>query len=189
MTIVAGHVSPVLAADGQNRFKGAFDFGDGSWSKDGVVLEQNVARAPDGAKSGSRIVEHPRVGPHRLLQIFTGLEGDVTISIYAQPAGRNLVVARIFDGAQSESGAYFDLRAGKILQKEEATKGAGVEKAANGWHRLWVVKTCVKSPCSYSLYLANETTAHEYPGIEGKGVNVWGAKLEAGSAPTPITRP
>jgi hypothetical protein len=75
-----------------------------------------------------------------------------------------------------------------VLQKEEATKAAGIEKAVNGWYRVWLVKTCVKSPCSFSLYLANETTAHEYLGVEGKGIEVWGAKLEIGTVPTALGR-
>jgi hypothetical protein len=187
--LALGSVGSGLAAAPSNYFKGAFNFSDAAWQKNGVTVHPDAIRSPDGRKTGAKLAETVDKGSHRVFQLITGVTGPVTASIYVLPGERAAVAPRIYDGAQSESGASFLLTTGKLYQTEAGTTDAGIEKAANNWYRVWITKTCVKAPCSFSLYITTDNLVHEYPGEVGKGVYVWGAQLDAGLSPTALVPP
>lgn len=155
------------------------------WLKSAVTISADAAVAPDGTTTADKIVEDVSTGLHLIESTAeTIADGVLTISQYAQQAGRSVILFLVSGGAASVY-SFVNLAAG--------TAGAVTSEA--GWSNssislqalaggIWRIRlTSTKSGLATvapKIYLTDNGNP-SYAGDGVSGVNAWGAQIEAGA--------
>ena len=161
------------------------------WSSGGGVYSNvlaNVAMAPDGTMTASKLVETANNNYHVLYQTpnNNGIPGQVYCnSIYVKAAER--YVFQMYAGGSSNwsttPGGTFNLLTGTVLPGT-FNLPAFITPVGNGWYRCSTQGICAYPPTG-GLNLATNfgtclpgTTTVVYQGDGNSGIYIWGAQME-----------
>lgn len=159
----------------------------------------NVAAplAPDGTATADKLVEDASAGVvHTLRQDVTLTDNTVyTASVHVQAGERTGVALLIRDKGGTLRGANFDLIAGTASANNSPVT-YGMYRVTGSWWRVYVVVNALTGATAPYVRIYLKDAVNPYDGDGASGVYLWGAQLEAQSAPTsyvatvaaPVTR-
>lgn len=167
--------------------------GNGNWGTSNVVLTNNVAAAPNGTTTATKIVESATTSLHNSynanLPITAG--STYTFTAFLKVGERNFGrLDLVNSGAANGAFAEFDLTAGTIVSHGVYGTGTYISSAitalANGWYRVSLTGVVdASSTAAYpDIALENASKATSYAGDGTSGFYAWGFQLELGAFAT-----
>jgi hypothetical protein len=164
-----------------------------AWTLTNTTATLASGAAPDGSNTMNRIAETATTSTHYINRNIAVVAGTVyTTSIYAKAAERQYLQVNYDDGT---NGAYatFDLTGGTITGALTARGtgtaiGAAITAIGNGIYRCSITASHGSTTGRMLVSLAitaNPAVAPSYAGNAGSGLLVWGAQIEANTAPGP----
>ena len=148
-----------------------------------VLLQENAIIAPDSSSTATKFT--PNTSTINQAYKYFSYIGSKTISIYAKYNGYNLLLSPgIYD---ANRWAVFDLLNGVILNKASNSKDVSILNIGNGWYRCSCSSDGLSSnENAFSFVIATtDTNGISTNASNGtSGIYIWGAQLEAGSAPS-----
>ena len=170
-----------------NTFQRSEDFTQAIWTKTNVTVTGDNATSPDGNNTADSIFETAINSGHRIQYGSSIAAGTYSASVYVKRVGGRNVNLEFVSGG---SGAYanFNLQTATVTLSGAYGTGftfisASITNAGNNWFRISLVAT---TPVSTSQLLIQilDGNNNSYLGDVTKGVQLWGAQLEAGSFAT-----
>jgi hypothetical protein len=165
------------------------DFSNAKWQVSSTTLQNNVTTAPDGSATGGKVISSLATNAQNFfyndVPVTAGL--TYTASIYLKYAGKQfvqLLVSNFF----STNYANFDLVNKTITAGTYVN--ASVTDVGNDWLRCSFSFVSLSTGSNLDFFPAwfiDSGTAARAPNSTGNGtdaVEVWGAQLEVGTAPT-----
>jgi len=147
-----------------------------------LTVTANAIAAPDGTLTADRLVETATTTNHQILHSnITWVTGETyTISVYAKAGERNWLA--ITPANTATIADWFDLTNGVV---GTTANGGVMTSVGSGWYRCSItfVKDATTGGPTIFVRTANGQTG-TYLGDITKGLYVWGAQLNRGSAPT-----
>jgi hypothetical protein len=173
-----------------NLFRNSSDFTelesnpDHKWQKNEVYTIPNVAVAPDGTLTASKIVATTTTAVHRIRRVRQTVS-PAWSSIYLKAS--EYTVCDIYD-INIDTGFRIDLTTGVLSESPQfvgkfRSGRYGVDAIGNGWYRVRVGYSSSDSTNGNPLSIY-PNGAQSFAGNGSSGVLVWGAQLETGSFPT-----
>jgi hypothetical protein len=164
-------------------------FDNAYWTKTNITVTANSTTAPDGTTTAESILETATTGSHQVFRGLTQLSGTYVTSIFAKANGRNwLAINTNFASVQRVS--FFDLENG-VVGSVPVGFTASIVDVGDGWYRCVVVgpRGINAYPGIFMTALSdgNSTVPPSYAGDITKGLFLWGAQFEQGSAVTAYT--
>jgi hypothetical protein len=164
-----------------------------AWTLTNTTATLASGTAPDGSVTMNRIAETATTSTHYINRNIAVVASTVyTVSIYAKAAERQYLQLNYDDGT---NGAYatFDLTGGTITGALTArgtgsALGAAITAIGNGIYRCSITASHASTTGRMLVSLAitaNPAVAPSYAGSSSSGLLVWGAQMEANSAPGP----
>ena len=162
-----------------NLFRYSEDFSNAAWSLNNATISANVETSPSGTTSADKISETTANGSHQCFQGGAGTSGTTyTASYFVKAAGRTS--CRI--SFQGEGSATFNLTTGSVITN--GLVSASITPAGNGWFRCVATETKTNNNPNVYFGPALDDGTISYAGDTSKGVFIWGAQVEEGSAAT-----
>lgn len=163
-------------------------FDEAAWVEVRAAVSAGAMAAPDGQGRAQKLVaDDSDEASHSLYQLRALADGaDYVCSIFAK-AGELAWLRLVFlDKGNVERGGYFNLADG-ALGSAVGDASLGIINMGEGWHRLWVRFNSGTGSSGQYLYLSlaqadGEDSFAAAP--SGQGLYLWGAQLEAASAPS-----
>lgn len=167
------------------------EFDNASWSQSpdaDVNITANATVAPDGTSTADKFFEATTANTyHDLFQSPTFVAGTrytASAFVKASERSRGTIVFGSSTAFTSERLVQFNLIA-KTASPVGTGTTAGIEEYTNGWFRVWVSATADASGASpFYFRLQDNSGASIYAGTVNSGLFLWGAQIEAGSAPS-----
>lgn len=186
---VSGAIAGLLVEESRTNLVRGANTSEELLGDDGVTVDANSTRAPDGAMTADRLIESPASGGMKAHYDAVNANANVdgttyTWSLYAKAAERTEIALK---GGAEPSLAYFDLRAGTVALDASSPPGtrASIEPLPDGWYRCvitYVRTTGTVNAFQFVLIGSNGTLDYQGDGVSG--VYVWGAQAEVGAYPT-----
>jgi hypothetical protein len=176
-----------------NLLQRSEEFDNAYWVKTRASVTANTASAPAGNVTAGKFVEDTTASAtHRIDSgPISASSGATTFSLYAKAAERNRLTIS-FDGnpggTPSSAGCVFDLSTGAVGSPSAtgniSNATASLANAGGGWYRVILTASAsaaFTATCRINLMNA---TGVSYTGDGTSGIFIWGAQLEAASAPS-----
>lgn len=152
----------------------------------------NVTTAPDGTLTACKLVEETTASvAHGLYNDFGfSSEATLTMSLYVKASERSFVRLSIWDGMGVNAYADFNLNTGVVGTSGQTGSGITLytyrlQSVGNAWYRVSITATTTGITYGYArVQLLSADATPTYAGTLGSGLFLWGAQLEAGSAPS-----
>lgn len=156
----------------------------GTWTALGMTLSDNVATAPDGTATASRITETAVNSEHYVAQtLATFPGGSFVFSCYLKKGTLATAPdwAQLACGGTNSGYVSVNLATGVIGNTGGFTSTA-IQDAGSGWYRVSVSSTVAAGAISFRIGTTNNTNAATrhvtYLGSVTSDVLVWGAQVE-----------
>jgi len=149
------------------------------WTTTAANITTNQAVAPDGTTTAEKIME-TAVDNYHLVQRVAAVSwaaGNYVSSIYVKDNGRDHMVLQMKTAASTWVQPNFNLTA------LTATGGGVITDEGNGWRRCSIAFT-VAAPYASGTFQVLLKENGNYVGDITKGLYIWGAQIEIGSAVT-----
>jgi len=155
-----------------------------NWIINNVTVTPNSIQSPDGSQTAEKLVETAAAGVHRIEQIKTLVTGTTyTLSAFFKAAERDRLLLRTYDGSQNISTAFSS--DGTTTNIENSPILSSNEDFGNGWRRCSITYQLVSGTTGYvRIGPIDAGSSASYQGVNGNGIYLWGAQVEAGSFPT-----
>ena len=155
----------------ENLYLYSQNFADSFWTKTRSSVQANVAIAPDGTLTATKLIEDttPTNG-HTLSSATTPTAIPHRLSIFAKKGERNWIVLRL-----GGSNDFFNLDTGVATTNINSPT---ITDVGNGWYRCSVVSG---AGTQGSFLMSTDGTSTVYTGDGTSGIFVWGAQLERSS--------
>lgn len=151
----------------------------------------NCATAPDGSYTASKITETITTsGEHGLYFPRFGVNETLTFSVYVKPAERTAVRIGFSNFATFGIGVTLNLITGATIvepspNSEYTNPSYTITRIAGGWWRCSFTVTKAAVGVNNFAFVEGSVQGNaSYSGERGKGLFVWGAQIETGSAAT-----
>ena len=195
--ITFGRSSPAMAYDGKTTVKAEenlFIYSQviGNWTKSAITVTDNVAVAPDGTTTASKLVATAASGGHTAYQLRTDptAGNSYTVTVFAKAAEYSKLY--ISDVGLGRAGWLFDLLNGTVLTQVVGVS-ASINSAGNGWYRCSL--TFLNGAGNTYIGLAGvpdtgytlSPNYAQYTGDATSGIYLWGAQLEQRAYATAYT--
>ena len=164
-----------------------------SGAVDGVTVTPNVATAPDGTQTATKLVVNLGVTVIPRLIVSGGQDQPTNTSSIFAKAGEgsfNKIGLGAYNGAGYIASAYFDLNTGTFdyifKTSNRNIEDYGVESVGNGWYRVWI-KPLNDSGTGMITVVSDDTVNSQVSATAGNGVDgiyIWGHQVEQGAFPT-----
>lgn len=180
----------------QNILYYSQSFDVGSWETSAVTITANNETAPDGTQSAELVLDTTDVSStsHYILQRLSGVFSEDTnymFSIYAKPAGRNVLYMRAIGDVESRVVA-FDLSVSSKAYEVGSSYSEFINNVGDDWWRVGVnfkTQTSVSSVGLQFIFagedVGNYGSGITYLGTGSEGMYLWGAQLHVGSSEIP----
>jgi hypothetical protein len=170
----------------RNLLKYSQRFDNQDWGNSRAIVSANAAIAPDGTTTADKIVETALDGAHAIYKSSFPMPevSAATFSVYGKKGERNRINL-YFRTAAGYMNTIFDLSGGTIV-----SVGAGItasmQPCGNGWYRCTVSGDPLGGTAGSWGYVTIrlDDNTESYLGDITKGLYLWGAQLEVGSAAT-----
>ena len=151
-----------------------------NWSKANLSVIVNATTSPSGLIDADKLVENIGLSSRSLIVPTISITGNVTLTVYAKPSGRDWIIVRDAFGF----GKYFNIANGTIGNNYgSAPISSSINDAGNGWYRCSITTNAV-SGTRPNVLLSDNGITEVYIGDGTSGVYLWGAQLEANSTAT-----
>jgi len=172
-----------------NFLSASQEFSNYPWVKSVTLLTPNVITSPEGALTGSKLIEGTTMAWHQLYW-STAISVEATKSFVSSvfvKAGERTRVGLYLPTALGSGWAIFDLVAGTIASTSAGYTGASIKDVGNGWYRIscsGVASSTGSYAQVFNLRLILSGTTLSYAGDGVSGVYVFGAQVEQGAFPS-----
>ena len=155
----------------ENLYLYSQNFADSFWTKTRSSVQANVAIAPDGTLTATKLIEDttPTNG-HTLSSATTPTAIPHRLSIFAKKGERNWIVLRL-----GGSNDFFNLDTGVATTNINSPT---ITDVGNGWYRCSVLSS---AGTQGSFQMSADGTTTVYTGDGTSGIFLWGAQLERSS--------
>ena len=155
----------------ENLYLYSQNFADSFWTKTRSSVQANVAIAPDGTLTATKLIEDttPTNG-HTLSSATTPTAIPHRLSIFAKKGERNWIVLRL--GGSTD---FFNLDTGVATTNINSPT---ITDVGNGWYRCSVLSS---AGTQGSFQMSADGTTTVYTGDGTSGIFLWGAQLERSS--------
>jgi hypothetical protein len=168
-----------------NQLTFSNDFSNAIWIKQRSAIDSNIATAPDGTLTASRLRNNGIIDANGYLNVARTWDGGTyTFSVYAKKDVVSLMQLDFVNstagggGFTSQGRTYFNLQTGTIIT---ASAGSGFEALPDDWYRVWITATpTAGSGGAVRIQLPGDATA----GTDG--YFIWEAQLESGQISSQI---
>lgn len=165
------------------------EISNSSWVGSNLTKTASAGLAPDGSNNATRLEETAVNAEH-----FLTLNGQAvtagqpfTQSIFVKAVERSKFRIRLATNIGYLGDVRFNLSDGSISAQSANVTFAEIVPFANGWFRCSVSAVAQSGATTSSggkYYIVNDDNGVTYLGEVGKGLLVWGAQFETGSAAT-----
>ena len=153
-----------------------------TWTNNNTTESVNVAVAPDGTTTADKLVEAATNTSHTIHNTVAGTSGVYTTSVYLKAAERTW--AYITEGNSVTATAYFNLANGVVgTVNGTGSPSSKIVDVGGGWYRCSMTFTAGAN-ANIQIGTSTGDTISTFLGDITKGIYVWGAQLELGSAAT-----
>jgi hypothetical protein len=190
----------LLEAAATNLTNYSEQFDNAVWAINGLTLSANATTAPDGTTTADLLTETAPQDEHQVYQTVSTTAGTtITYSCYIKPNGRNFAAIRSYIPPVSQVACFNLTGSGSVTYTAvggvASTSGitASISAAGNGWYRCVMTGTNQPNPAYFCIHasatgniseLPSDSSGPSYIGDNTKGIYVWGAQMETGTAPT-----
>jgi len=164
-----------------------------SGAVNGVTVTPNVATAPDGTQTATKLFVNSGATVMPRLVVYGGQDQPTNTSSIFAKAGEgsfNKIGLGAYNGAGYTAFAYFDLNTGTFdyifKTSDRNIEDYGVESVGNGWYRVWI-KPLNDSGTGMITVVSDDTVNSQISATAGNGVDgiyIWGHQVETGTFPT-----
>lgn len=168
------------------------DFTNAAWTKTNVLAFSstgslsNIAIAPDGTKTASKIIENTANGSHDIATTFSTTSGvSYTVSAYLRPAERTKSTL-IFGNGASWASVDVDVANGTNLGQYYSGLSNAIVTITDvgfGWKRVSLQVTAANTTTT-TFNIRMFGSASTYTGDGSSGLYVWGAQANIGPIQT-----
>lgn len=162
----------------------------GGWSEattsgpveQGRYLQADVAEAPDGTITATKIVESTDLDEQRIFKAVSVVDGArYTFSKVLKAGERTEVQLR----TTGRVGPVFDLLAGTMNATSSAMDDQGIMPWGDGWYRCWFTTTPNgTTDVPQTVLISGGASSYQGDGLSG--LFAWGAQYEPGWGPTSL---
>lgn len=181
----------------QNGFTYSEDYENAAWTKSSVSVLPDVALAPDGTQTASKIISESGVSAARIHQealVFAlKTEGFQTFSTYVKDEGSGIVGLFWNDAPQEETltkGYYFNLQTGTVTNNEANTRDSdfvpSIKHVGDGWFLISISVGNMDTSITGPRLVA--TVADYSVGDGRKGFLLWGSQITTTNKVLPYTK-
>jgi hypothetical protein len=161
------------------------EFNDASWTKQVATITANTTTAPNSSVSASKLIGNSSIESHYAQQNFSGATNGIsyTSSFYAKASEITRIEILHHVGATLYAQGY-DLSSGTLLTRVTgvtAATGGFIQAVGDGWYRCGITQTSDGTTGAVRIILRSANTVNF--DATSQGVLLWGAQLEASSAP------
>ena len=147
------------------------------WVKNEATISSNIATAPNGTNTASKLIENTANDSHHIYQNAIA-NGVNTFSFYAKKGERTFVYAYADSVGQ---GKCFNLTSGTLgVNIISAPTNATIESVGNDWFRCTITLS-ISSASALRIGLCSADGTFSYLGNGTSGAFIWGAQLVEGS--------
>jgi len=148
------------------------------WLKIQATISSNIATAPNGTNTASKLVENTANDGHHIYQNALA-NGVNTFSFYAKKGERTFVYAYADSVGQ---GKCFNLTSGTLgVNIIAAPLNATIESVGNDWFRCTITLS-IASASALRIGLCSADGTFSYLGNGTSGAFIWGAQLNQGTS-------
>lgn len=172
--------------DPQNLAATRQDLTTADWRPERLKIEANIADAPDGAKTATRLSETSDSGFHRIETTLGGTTPGAThtLSLLVKPDQRSAIQFEMRDLKPGNYGLVrFDLAQKSVFFKSGNIAASGVQQLPNGWFRCWASMPFASDVAVFNFALMDNQHATSYAGTSGSGLLIADVRLGAGGPP------
>jgi hypothetical protein len=153
------------------------DFSNVIWVKNEATISSNIATAPNGTTTASKLIENTANDSHHVYQNATA-NGVNTFSFYAKKGERTFVYAYADSVGQ---GKCFNLTSGTLgVNIISAPINATIESVGNDWFRC-TITVSITSASALRIGLCSADGTFSYLGNGTSGAFIWGGQLNEGT--------
>jgi len=187
-TARVGKYGVLSEVQSQNLLKDSEDFTDvTNWPNSSSRDTGNATTAPDGNATADKVYDDSSAGVvHYIRQACAYTNVAHALSVYVKVAEYTRVALYMYDGSVSyQRGFDISNQTTFVVDGQTSPSAYGIEAIGSGWYRCWISQTVAAGLGSAGFILvrgSNTTTTHDGDG--SSGVYLWGAQVEAQSAPT-----
>ena len=164
----------------KNLIKYTEEFDNVTWTKENsIVVQSNMAIAPDGTMSADKLLEKAATQQHRFYQSVPSLTVPRVFSVYLKQAERTWAYLEFANGAF----AFFNLATGETGAIGGTGITSSISAASNGFYRC-EIRTSGTYGVECRIAVTTGNSVFSYLGDGTSGIFVWGAQFEAGSVAT-----
>jgi hypothetical protein len=156
------------------------------WRLERLKVEANIADAPDGTKTATRLSETTESGFHRIETTLGGTTPGAlhTLSLLVKPEQRNAIQFEMRDLKPGKYGLVrFDVTQKSVVFESGNIDDSGVQELPNGWFRCWASMSFASDIAVFNFALMDSANATSYAGTSGSGLLIADVQLNVGGPP------
>jgi len=169
----------------RNLLKYSQQFDNVWWTKNRSTVSANAAAAPDGTTTADLVLDNAENGEHRVAQNIANIVLPFGASCYCKAGGWSRCQVQLNTAAATYPLVTFDLSSGTVTATTLGAVGY-IQSVGDGWYRCsaYTANAEGANVLGTAIKLVDDSGNTAFLGDGTKGIYLWGAQLEVGSAAT-----